>query len=41
MTNIEVVISQRGKRGYLSSTIYRHAMINMRFESFTIEHTNH
>ncbi|CEH34423.1 hypothetical protein [Romboutsia lituseburensis] len=40
MTNIEVVKSQIGKRGYLNSSIYREAMINMRFESFTIEDTN-
>lgn len=40
MTNIEVVKSQIGKRGYLNSPIYREAMINMRFESFTIEDTN-
>lgn len=40
MTNIEVVKIQMGKRGYLSSTVYRDAMINMRFESFTIEDTN-
>lgn len=40
MTNIEVVKSQIGKRGYLNSSIYREAMINIRFESFTIEDTN-
>lgn len=40
MTNIEVVKSQIGKRGYLNSSIYREAMINMRFESFTTEDTN-
>ncbi|MCR8744305.1 hypothetical protein [Romboutsia lituseburensis] len=40
MTNIEVVKSQIGKRGYLNSPIYREAMINMRFESFTTEDTN-
>lgn len=40
MTNIEVVKSQIGKRGYLNSPIYRESMINMRFESFTIEDTN-
>lgn len=40
MTNIEVVKSQIGKRGYLNNSIYREAMINIRFESFTIEDTN-
>lgn len=40
MTNIEVVKSQIGKRGYLNSPIYREAMINMRFESFATEDTN-
>lgn len=40
MTNIEVVKSQIGKRGYLNSSIYIEAMINIRFESFTIEDTN-
>ena len=40
MTNIEAIKSQIGKRGYLNSDIYREAMINMRFENFTIEDTN-